>query len=49
MEKDPDFRDFNSYAIDDRDEVRRRVNQLLVKILKRFEFTTNEAPAEFWK
>lgn len=46
---DPDFRDFNSYKIDDRDEIRRRVNMLLVKLLKKFEYTTENYDEQFWK
>jgi phosphoheptose isomerase len=49
VEKDPDFRDFNTYKIENRDEVRMRTNQLLVKILKNFEFTTENYDQQFWK
>ena len=49
IENDPDFREFKVYRFEDRDEIRRMVNVLLVKILKRFNFTTDDYDSQFWK
>jgi acyl-CoA oxidase len=48
-ENDPDFREYKVYRFEDRDEVRRQVNILLVKILRRFNFTTDNYDQQFWK
>ena len=49
VDSDPDFRDFNTYKYDTRDESRRRVNVLLAKMLKKFTFTTQNYEKQFWK
>ena len=49
VENDPDFREYKSYRFEDRDEIRKMVNVLLVKILKKFNFTTDNYDQQFWK
>jgi acyl-CoA oxidase len=49
VENDPDFREYKVYRFETRDEHRKNVNILLVKLLKRFNFTTDNYENEFWK
>lgn len=49
VENDPDFREYKPYRFETRDDYRKNVNFLLVKLLKRFNFTTDNYENEFWR
>jgi hypothetical protein len=40
VEVDPDFTDYRGYRVENRDEVRAKINMLLVKLLRKYEFNT---------